>query len=193
MYRVTLICCEGKTEELYFKILRDRIFRVPGFIKISIQGEKGQHRTLIDNAVAARAALAAAEAVDPEEIGSWAVCDDDGMAIPFSKLERYAEEAGVKLAFSRPQFESFLLQHFEPSGETDQAELYRLLALHKQSLGYEGAYEKGNLEWLERTLVDKPKLVNTAIVNADQRARQASSPFFTVQGLVKYLKRLSRE
>ena len=58
MSRVMLICCEGKTEELYFKILRDRVYRIPGYIKIAIQGEKGQHKALVDRVVEARIALA---------------------------------------------------------------------------------------------------------------------------------------
>lgn len=113
MSRVMLICCEGKTEELYFKILRDRVYRIPGYIKIAIQGEKGQHKALVGRVVEARKELAESEQIGADEIECWAVCDDDGMKMQYGTLEAYAEKRGVHVAFSRPQFESYLLQHFE--------------------------------------------------------------------------------
>lgn len=193
MSRITLICCEGKTEELYFKILRDRIYRIPGYIKIDIQGEKGQHKALVDRTVAARAALAESEEVPVEDIDSWAVCDDDGMRISFSELEKYAADSGVNLAFAKPQFESYLLQHFEQSKVIDQQELYDQLTKYKRALGYEGEYEKSDLGWLERTLIDKPKLVDVAIINSEQRGKPSASPFLTIQELTKQLKILMRD
>ena len=192
MSRVMVVCCEGRTEEEYFKILRDRVYRIPGYIKIEIQGEKGQHKALIDRAVQARAVLAEAEQIDIGEIDCWAVCDDDGMAIPYGILEAYAAERGVCLAFSRPQFESYLLQHFEQSRETRPTELYRRLTDIKNDRGFEGAYEKTNLDWLEHTLVDKPKLVDIAVTNSDQRLKRSSSPFLTAQNLTKRLRGLRR-
>ena len=97
-----LICCEGKTEKLYFDALRFRVFRIPGYIEISIEGEKGQHKALIDRTVERRAELASEQGLPEEEIECWAVCDDDGMSISYTSLCEYAEENSVNLAFSRP-------------------------------------------------------------------------------------------
>lgn len=193
MPRIMLICCEGKTEELYFKILRDRVYRIPGYIKIDIQGEKGQHKALVDRTVAARAVLAESEEVPEEDIDCWAVCDDDGMRISFSELERYAADSNVSLAFAKSQFESYLLQHFEQSKLIDQQELYDQLTKHKRDLGYEGEYEKGDLGWLEQTLIDKPKFVDVAITNSEQRGKSSSAPFLTTQNLTKRVKALRRD
>lgn len=187
-----LICCEGKTEKLYFDALRFRVFRIPGYIEISIEGEKGQHKALIDRTVERRIELATEQSLLEDEIECWAVCDDDGMNISYAELCKYAEENSVNLAFSRPQFEAYLLQHFEQSKETNQQALYDALKLYKNRYGYEGEYDKSDLRWLEQVLIDKPKLVDVAIVNADQRTTQSASLFLTVQGLTRRLIELAR-
>lgn len=193
MSRIMLVCCEGKTEELYFKILRDRIYRIPRYVKIDIQGEKGQHKALIDRVVQARIDLAESEQIDENEIECWAVCDDDGMAMQLSALEAYAEERCVRLAFSRPQFESYLLQHFEQTKTVKQAELYSRLTEIKNDRGSDGEYDKADLDWLEEALIDKPKLVEIAITNSEQRTRRTASPFLTVQELTKRFRALRSE
>lgn len=193
MSRVMLICCEGKTEELYFKILRDRVYRIPGYIKIAIQGEKGQHKALVDRVVEARKELAESEQIGVDEIECWAVCDDDGMKMQYGTLEAYAEERGVHVAFSRPQFESYLLQHFEQSKSIKQDELYGRLTAIKNDGGFDGEYDKSDLDWLEKTLIDKPKLVDVAITNSDQRSKRSASPFLTAQELTKRLRALRRD
>ncbi|WP_165173145.1 hypothetical protein [Adlercreutzia sp. ZJ242] len=71
------------------------------------------------------------------------------MSITFAELAKYAEEAGVFLAFSRPQFESYLLQHFEQSKETSRDALYEKIGSHMGSYG-DGKYNKADLQWLER-------------------------------------------
>lgn len=52
--------------------------------------------------------------------------------------------------------------------------------------------DKSDLSWLEQTLIDKPKLVDIAIVNADQRTTQSAPLFLTVQELTKRLMELAR-
>lgn len=187
-----LVYCEGKTEKLYFDALRFRVLRIPGYIEINIEGEKGQHKALIDRTVERRAELASEQSLSEEEIECWAVCDDDGMDISYSELCDYAKRNSVNLAFSRPQFEAYLLQHFEQSKETDQQSLYDALKFYKNEYGYDGDYDKSDLEWLERALIDKPKLVDVAIVNADQRTTQSAPLFLTVQELTKRLMELTR-
>lgn len=192
MPQAFLICCEGKTEKEYFDILRLRVLRIPMYVRIRIEGEKGQHRSLIDCTSKLRKSIAMNEEIAEEDIECWAVCDDDKMAISFAELSRYAEGKNVNIAFSRPQFESYLIQHFEQSKETDQEALYSALGNHMRALGYEGDYDKADLSWLEKTLIDKPKLLDAAIINANQRTTQSSSPFLTVQHLVERLMELRR-
>ena len=191
MARIVLICCEGTTEREYFDNLVKRVFRIPAYVDIRIEGEKGQHKALIDRVVGLRSELAQTEEVSEEEIECWAVCDDDRMRLTYAELRGYAQEKGVGLAFSRPQFESFLLQHFEPARETKPDKLYGKLGEYARCYG-EDDYRKPDLRWLTSALNDKPKLVDTALANADQRTNESSSPFFTVQDLVRRLREMGR-
>ncbi len=191
MARIVLICCEGKTEREYFDSLVKRVFRIPAYVDIRIEGEKGQHKALVDRVIGLRSELAQTEHVSEEEIECWAVCDDDRMRLTYAELRQYAQARGVKLAFSRPQFESFLLQHFEPARETKPDRLYEKLGAYARSHGEED-YQKSDLRWLTSALSDKPKLINTALANADQRVNESSSPFFTVQDLVRRLRGMGR-
>lgn len=192
MARMVLICCEGKTEKEYFDILRYRVFRIPGYMSIRIEGEKGQHKALIDRTVELRRDYALSEDLSESDIECWAVCDDDGMPISFHELKAYAETNGVNLAFSSPQFECYLMQHFEQSRETDKSSLYDRLGSIATEAGFVDGYDKADLSWMEKLLVDKPKLVEVAIVNSDQRLNRAGRPFLTVQSLVRRMKELAR-
>lgn len=189
MMPLLLICCEGKTEQQYFQMLQ-RMFRLPG-ARVFIIGERGQHKALINRTVQEREKLCAEHGFSMEEIECWAVCDDDGMTGKYAELLAYAEANNVQLAFSRPQFEAFILQHFEQSGEYRQAVLYERLSTHKERRGC-GPYSKGDLSWLMTAIDEKPKLVDIAITNADQRHRQSDKLFLTVQGLVKRMRELGK-
>ena len=192
--RAILICCEGKTEAEYFQILR-RVYRIPGFIKVKIVGQIGQHRALVDRACEARAAFARDEGLDEEEVECWAVCDDDCMEISYADLLSYAERHDVRLGFSRPQFECYLLQHFEQSGSVRAEEVFSKLSRHKLDSGGGSPYDeasKSDLEWLSSAILAKPKIIDTAVVNADLRGRQSGALFLTVQDLVKRLRGLQR-
>lgn len=191
MPRVLLICCEGKTEKEYFEILRRRVLRLPGYIDVRIEGEKGQHAALVDRTVELRSELAKMEELKPEDVECWAVCDEDKMTMSFAELKKYAEDREVRLAFSRPQFESYLLQHFEQSKDTNRKEIIRKLESCMRQYGAE-KYDKADLEWLEHALVDKPKLVEIAVTNSDQRTTQSATPFLTVQNLTKRMMSLTR-
>lgn len=187
-----LVCCEGKTEQKYFQILQ-RIYRLPG-ARISIVGEKGQHMALIERTVEEREQFCAKQGFRPDEVECWAVCDDDNMPWSYKELLEYAEKNNVHLAFSRPQFEAYLLQHFEQSGESHQKVLYEKLGAYKT--GFDGAgYDentKGDLEWLREAIDQKPKIVDTAIINSNQRKKQSGKVFLTVQALVEWMRKYRR-
>ncbi len=113
--RLLLICCEGKqTEPQYFTAVA-RLYRVAQRVNIRIVGNKGQHRALIDSAVAERLDRSRKYELDLDEIETWAVCDRDQMNSDLAELEAYAETKSIRLAFSDPKFEIFLLQHFKKS------------------------------------------------------------------------------
>lgn len=110
----------------------------------------------------------------------------------YTELQQYAEEKDARLAFSRPQFEAYLLQHFEQSAVHDQKQLYSELSRYASEHLHDAvSYEKANLDW-QKDLIDiRPKLVDIAITNADQHAKQSGRVFLTVQQLVKRMRELA--
>lgn len=192
--RAFLICCEGKTEEQYFNILLD-FHRPPAYVEVEVYGQEGQHIALIDNTVAKREKLCTSDdGFTKDEIECWAVCDEDKMPCSYTELKEYADENGVHLAFSAPQFEMYLLQHFEQSGETGKDEVFRRLSAYRKEYGGDGDYDddtKADLAWIAKAIDHRPKIVNTAIVNSEIRDRTTKRPFFTVQELTKRILALS--
>lgn len=187
--RVLLIMCEGKTEKAYFDILT-RIFRIPMHINIQIYAEEGQHKALVDRGVEKRRELAGEFDISEEEIETWAVCDDDNMPYSYQTLLEYAEQYEVELAFSKPQFEYYILQHFEPFKLYRQSEIYERMAYYRGQCGATCEYGKGlkaDLGWLENMLIDKPKLVSMAIRNSNERDSSHGKTFLTVQRLTQRL------
>ena len=191
--RALLICCEGKTEEAYFNALLD-FFRLPAFVQVEVYGQRGQHLALIDNAVALRSHMASEICCDMGEVECWAVCDEDQMPCTYVELCQYAEDHDVRLAFSAPQFEMYLLQHFEQSSLTDRDGTYQRLSEYRGQFGGVGAYcdrTKSDLAWIAVAIDKTPKIVSVAITNSDQRNRPTKRPFFTVQKLAKRILDLS--
>ena len=192
--RALLICCEGKTEEQYFNILLD-FHRLPAYVEVEVYGQEGQHIALVDNTVAKREELCAGDdGFFEDEIECWAVCDEDKMPCSYTELKQYAEERGVRLAFSAPQFEMYLLQHFEQSGETDKSIVFQKLSVHRRKHGGQGDYDddtKADLDWMSDAIDHKPRIVDTAIVNSDIRSPPTKRPFLTVQELTKRIMELS--
>lgn len=185
--RLLLIMCEGKTEKEYFEILH-QVFRLPAYIRSLILGEKGQHKALIDRAVAERTKTAAEYDLDEDEIETWAVCDDDRMTCTYQELLNYAEECSVHLAFSRPQFEYFLLQHFEPHKDSKRQAIFSNLGRYRGIYGEEPVYDnrtKAQLDWMRQAIEDKPLLVRNAITNSDLRDSPQDKTFLTVQRLAE--------
>ncbi len=188
-----LIGCEGKTEVLYFNILKRR-FRLPTFVKVlpEIKKDKyrnlGQHEKLIKN-VAERKREIEAEIGEGAKVEAWAVCDRDEYNGSFVELRDFAKEKGVELAFSDPQFENFLLQHFtQNKSRSKKGEVERELS--EEILRTEpwfGLYNKADLGWLEEMIDKKHATVDFAIRNAEVFKNHTRQPFFTVQKLVKRL------
>lgn len=192
-----LICCEGKTETEYFNILKRR-FRLPTYVKVLPDSEKdyqqlGQHEHLIDKACLKREKYSNEFEIPPENIETWAVCDRDNYRDSFTKLNNYASMNGVGLAFSDPQFESFLLQHFAPSKFAGkQASLEAELSKYiMREAPYLFPYHKGDLDWLNEMIDQKHQIVEQAIRNADIFSNHTKQPFFTIQKLVKRLLELN--
>lgn len=189
--QMLLIICEGKTEAIYFSILKKR-FRLPTYVKIlpDIESEKyssiGQHERLIDAAGEYRINYAKELEISEEEIEVWVVCDRDNYRDSFVKLRDYADENGIKLAFSDPQFENFLLQHFSLSKsvkagrEVEQELSYEILSVNQ----YYGPYRKNNLEWLDDMIDKKHSIVRNAAKNASVFGNHTKKPFFTVDKLI---------
>lgn len=188
-----MIVCEGKTEVLYFNILKRR-FRIPTYVKILPEMKKeeyrslGQHEKLIIKAVEKR------EEYNKELGGDaiievWAVCDRDEYDGSFTKLRDFSVERGVHLAFSDPQFENFLLQHFSQNKSKEKKRKVER-ELSEEILRVEpwfGLYNKADLGWLDEMIDKKHAVVDFAIRNADVFSKHNRQPFFTIQKLVKRL------
>ena len=192
-----LICCEGNTEASYFNILK-KCFRLPTYVKIlpdpdSDYHRLGQHERLIDNAVRKRNEYSQEFDLPLETVELWAVCDRDNYKESYTILNNYAAENEVNLAFSDPQFESFLLQHFSPNkfaGRSNSliAELSRQIVTVDCDFT---VYRKGDLGWLDNMIEKKHEIVKEAVKNAEIFSNHTKQPFFTVQKLVNRLLGLS--
>ncbi|MCL2110018.1 RloB family protein [Microgenomates group bacterium] len=190
--RAILICCEGKTEQTYFDILI-RLLRISAVTNIKVQKVVQQHKKLVDRCVKERVKLAEyyGDGFETTDIETWAVCDNDEMTLSYPELTEYAKTHHVLLGFSQPQFESYLLQHFEPAKDTKVDVIIAKLAKHGSRYGLAGVYNKTDLKWLEEAIFNDPEgLIKNAVVNSNQRDNHTKSPFLTVQKLTKRLKDL---
>lgn len=188
-----LVCCEGNTEVSYFNILKRR-FRLPTYVKILPDPDfdyhrLGQHERLIDGAVEKKGRYSREFDIPLEAVELWAVCDRDNYRKSYTVLNNYAVENEVNLAFSDPQFENFLLQHFSPNkfaGKSNSLmlELSRRIAM--ADCGF-AMYHKGNLDWLDSMIEKKHEIIKEAVKNAEIFSNHTKQPFFTVQKLVNRL------
>ncbi|MDR1495984.1 MAG: RloB family protein [Clostridiales Family XIII bacterium] len=184
--QIILICCEGKvTEKLYFEIIQNT-FRVAN-ISIHIFPKAGQHYHLIDKSFDTKREFAEEFGFELDDIEVWAVCDRDNLKDSFTKLKDYAEQHGVDLAFSDPQFENYLLQHFGSPNNCHKRgfELEQELTATLLNHGVGVAYDKSNLRWLAVMIDQKPRLVEEAIRHADAYSVHSKQPFFTIQRLIE--------
>jgi len=187
-FRAILICCEGKTAKNYFEILAD-IFRISYATAIEIVGEKGMYKSLIDKTVEERQKYAQEKELDIEEIECWAVCDCDKMPIKYHELREYAEKNNVKLAFAKPQFEAYLVQHFFQSKTAKKEELLNMISDISKKYGHDKKYvkDKANLSWMYNAILDDPGIVEIAIINSNLRNKPHDPIFLTVQNLTVFI------
>lgn len=185
--RVILILCEGLTEKLYFdSVVRNK--RIARVLSVEVLGKQGQHKALIKKCTEKRKNLAEELGIDEKDIEVWAVCDRDNLKIGYQKLLNYALKNNVELAFSDPQFETYLVQHFEYKRITTKQE-----QLEADLSAYLGVpYNKANLDWFDKMIDEDPAKLNQAVLNSNRLDNHTKPPFLTVQKLKVRLLELSK-
>jgi len=138
-----VIVCEGEvTEQIYFHGIR--VARRIGLDRVVIYGAAGDPKRVVDKAVGEKKendarnksqGIVAADTV-------WAVFDrDEHRKIP--EAMQKATQNGIGIAFSNPNFELFLLLHFEPLNREEHREkVTRLLKKHIPDYEKHFDYEK---------------------------------------------------
>lgn len=186
--RVLLICCEGKeTECQYFNAIKNQYRISQGSVRVKVIGGLGQHKRLIDESVVHRTQLVEKYGLCDEDIEVWAVCDNDDMSIAYTDLLKYAKENSVKLAFSDPAFEIYLLQHFGFRASTaNRAELNNILT---RKIGKK--YNKTDLAWFVDMIYNNPKILQTVIQNCHRISNPDNVPLTTVHLLVEKLLKMA--
>lgn len=185
--RAILILCEGATEKIYFDIvIRNR--RIARVLPVEVLEKQGQHKSLINKCVEKRKSLALDLGINEEDLEVWAVCDRDNLKISYQKLLKYADKKCVKLAFSDPQFETYLFQHFlykkiTLKGKPLEKELSKLLGT---------TYDKTNLDWFDEMIDSEPAKLDQAISNSECLDNHTRPPFLTVQKLTSRLLEFSK-
>ncbi|MDR0886466.1 MAG: RloB family protein [Clostridiales Family XIII bacterium] len=181
-----LILCEGKTEKLYFDLLK-RVRRISR-VEVEIIPHMGQHKNLIDSCIEYRNKVMEDKDLRIDEIETWAISDNDKTAntIHYQDLLNYAEFQEIHLAYSDPQFEIYLLQHFFELNKSKQkkAKLESLLDAKIKEIGYDCGYSKSDLDWCESMLDKEPKRLDRALEYADKLGNHVKPPFTTVHHLV---------
>ncbi len=182
--RAILILCEGITEKIYF----DSVIRNKRIAKVKVLGKQGQHKALIKKCIERRKFTAGELGIDEKDIEVWAVCDQDGLKIGYQKLLNFARQNSVRLAFSNPQFETYLVQHFEYKRIITKRE-----QLEKELSQYLGMiYDKTDLGWFDKMIDEEPAKIKQAIANSNKLDNHTKPPFLTVQKLTARLLRLSK-
>ena len=171
---ILLIGCEGKTEKLYYDIVA-RLYNMSNRVKTF--EEVGELKGVIDFCCDKKKEIARNLDIEESEIEAWAVCDDDGRKTKYNELLKYAQEHNVKLAYSRPQFEYYLIQLFEQSNEYRRSEIFKILRKNISN------YNKGTIGDLEETMTLKPVIIEVAISNSRIRSKKADKVFVTAHVL----------
>lgn len=184
--RLVLICCEGQTEEAYFNTVLKRR-NISNALVPPARSFGSQHTQLIDICDQEKQHTSIHIDIPTDDIEVWAVFDRDHWRNGFTALEQYASEKNVRLAYSDPQFETYLLQHIaaDSSRASGQA-LENYLSQLMEAAGH-GLYAKGDLRWLDELLYLIPKRLEMAIANSNLRDRRNRSPFLTVHKLTERL------
>ena len=181
MIRILLILCEGLTEKIYFDMVVRR--RRVQTVRVEVIGRQGSHEALINRCVEKREELLSSLNLEESDVETWAVCDHDNYRKSFTRLLQYANDYNINLAYSKHQFETYLIQHLECRRTTNRrAELEKELS---DLLGFK--YQKNNLDWLDQKVYEHPKILETANINSDNFRNHTRVPFLTVQDLTRRL------
>jgi hypothetical protein len=183
-----IIVCEGKvTEVIYFEGVR--ITRRIPTSRVVVHSAAGRPKQIVDEAVRLRKQNDALNRSQGLEVADtvWAVFDkDDHPLIPEAKQK--AKKNNIGLAFSNPNFELFLLSHFEQLNREENRDVVTRL-LRKHIPDYKKSFDYEELEMHQRYLEAKKRLdiVNrrSTVVAGIERA-----PFCCVHHLVDFLRSL---
>lgn len=183
-----LIGTEGKeTEPQYFNIVIGRK-RIRQRANVMVVGRLGQHKQLVDEIVKLRAVKAADFRISEEDVECWAVCDKDTMECSFAELEQYASSSNVRIAFSNPCFEIFLLQHLTRSSSNLNAkQLAARITAELRIINSKMKYDKANLSWFDVLVDTDPGILDRAIANSNYIEDVSSTPYVTVHKLLQRL------
>ena len=182
-----LICTEGKkTEPQYFDFVISRM-RISEKIEIKVIGDLNQHIRLIKESAIARAAVAEKYEISEEDIETWAVCDKDDMQCNLKELKNYAKMNNIRLAFSDPNFEIFLLQHFKKSATNGTNKEIQMLISKELASRKLGKYDKTNLSNILHVIDENPACLKFAIANCNLMSDEESTPYVTVHNLLARL------
>ncbi|QED60855.1 RloB domain-containing protein [Enterococcus durans] len=104
------IYCEGKTEKIYFDLLKQK-YRLPN-IKVKTKGELGQSVELVNHVLRSLNKMSANEKKKIEKILVVFDKDDDSWE-SIEKAYALAKQNNIGICFSNECFELWLLAHFE--------------------------------------------------------------------------------
>lgn len=175
-----LIVCEGeRTEPNYF-----RSFRVPGDVKVEVQGIGYNTVSLVEKAVELRSGG------DYDQV--WCVFDRDSFPVgSFNEAIRIANREKIKIAYSNEAFELWYLLHYDFLNTGVSRAQY--ITMLEQKIG--GEYEKNSRDMYDILISKQETAINNAkrllaSYNSDRPAD--NNPSTTVHLLVEELRRFSR-
>ena len=184
--KVILILCEGETEKIYFNLVIKH--RRP-MVAIEVFGRQGQYESLVKACIEKRKQKIEEYGFDEDDIEAWAVCDRDGLKKKqVRKLWRYADSNNINLAFSDPQFETYLVQHFHCTRinkKKDELEVFLSSLIGEE-------YNKVDLSWLDKKIDERLVILDQAIENSSKLDNRTKTPFLTVHKLTKRIVYLER-
>jgi len=181
-----VIVCEGDvTEKIYFHGVR--IQRRVQRARMELHLAVGVPMTVVHRAIEVKEMNARRNKLDNIDLSEdvWAVFDrDDFDRIP--EAMALAKANGIKVAFSNPNFELFLLLHFQEFNREEHRDVVvRLLRRHIR--GYDKSYDYDALG-LHDLYVSAKKRAKTINERSRLRSGIPSPPYTSIERLIDYLR-----